>query len=105
MLYEVITVILGNRQRTTIISHELAHAWTGNLVTNSTWEDFWLNEGWTTYAQMRITRITSYNVCYTKLLRAEHLANFAISQIGDKPQPNQFLLVFGQRANQTVQLV
>jgi len=48
------SVILGNRKRTTIISHELAHAWTGNLVTNATWEDFWLNEGWTSYAQLRI---------------------------------------------------
>jgi len=51
------SVIIGNRQRTTIIAHELAHAWTGNLVTNATWEDFWLNEGWTTYAQLRIDEI------------------------------------------------
>jgi leukotriene-A4 hydrolase len=51
------SVILGNRKRTTIISHELAHAWTGNLVTNATWEDFWLNEGWTTYAQARIDEV------------------------------------------------
>lgn len=47
--------IMGDRTWTAIISHELAHAWTGNLVTNATWEHFWLNEGWTTYAEMRIT--------------------------------------------------
>lgn len=51
------TAILGNRGQATLITHELAHAWTGNLVTNATWEDFWLNEGWTTYAETRITEI------------------------------------------------
>ena len=49
------TAILGTRGQTYLITHELAHAWTGNLVTNATWQDFWLNEGWTTYAETRIT--------------------------------------------------
>lgn len=48
------TVIVGDRSLTNVIAHELAHSWTGNLVTNATWEDFWLNEGWTTYAERRI---------------------------------------------------
>jgi aminopeptidase N len=47
--------ILGDRSRMALVAHELAHAWTGNLVTNATWDDFWLNEGWTTYADHRIT--------------------------------------------------
>jgi leukotriene-A4 hydrolase len=47
--------ILGDRTWTNVISHELAHAWTGNLVTNASWEHFWLNEGCTTYAEMRIS--------------------------------------------------
>ena len=51
------TAILGTRAGTSLITHELAHAWTGNLVTNATWQDFWLNEGWTTYAETRITEI------------------------------------------------
>lgn len=51
------TAIVGTRGQTNLITHELAHAWTGNLVTNATWADFWLNEGWTTYAEMRITEI------------------------------------------------
>ncbi|MCJ7569670.1 MAG: leukotriene A4 hydrolase C-terminal domain-containing protein, partial [Anaerolineales bacterium] len=51
------TCILGDRSRANLVSHELAHAWTGNLVTNATWEDFWLNEGWTTYAESRITEV------------------------------------------------
>jgi aminopeptidase N len=49
--------IVGNRGVTNIVTHELAHAWTGNLVTNATWEDFWLNEGWTTYAESRISDV------------------------------------------------
>ncbi|NOR88862.1 MAG: M1 family peptidase [Anaerolineales bacterium] len=49
--------IRGNRLHTDIVSHELAHAWTGNLVTNATWEHAWLNEGWTTYAEKRISEV------------------------------------------------
>ena len=51
------TAILGTRGHTSLITHELAHAWTGNLITNATWQDFWLNEGWTTYAEVRITEV------------------------------------------------
>ena len=51
------TCILGTRGQVSLITHELAHAWTGNLITNATWRDFWLNEGWTTYAETRITEI------------------------------------------------
>ena len=46
--------LTGDRADTSLVAHELAHSWTGNLVTNATWEDFWLNEGWTTYAEFRI---------------------------------------------------
>ena len=48
------TIIIGDRSLTDMIAHELAHSWTGNLVTNATWEELWLNEGWTTYAERRI---------------------------------------------------
>jgi aminopeptidase N len=51
------TAITGTRGQASLVTHELAHAWTGNLVTNATWQDFWLNEGWTTYAETRITEI------------------------------------------------
>ena len=48
------TVIAGDRSLVSLVAHELAHSWSGNLVTNATWSDFWLNEGVTTYVESRI---------------------------------------------------
>lgn len=48
------TVIAGDRSLVSLIAHELAHSWSGNLVTNATWNDFWLNEGFTVYFENRI---------------------------------------------------
>ncbi len=48
------TVIAGDRSLTALIAHELAHSWSGNLVTNATWNDFWMNEGFTVYLERRI---------------------------------------------------
>jgi len=48
------TVIAGDRSLSSLIAHELAHSWSGNLVTNATWDDFWLNEGFTVYFERRI---------------------------------------------------
>lgn len=48
------TIIAGDQSLVALIAHELAHSWSGNLVTNETWNDFWLNEGFTVYFEQRI---------------------------------------------------
>lgn len=48
------TVLAGDRSLVSLVAHELAHSWSGNLVTNATWNDFWLNEGFTVYLESRI---------------------------------------------------
>ena len=51
------TIIAGDKSLVSVISHELAHSWSGNLVTNATWSDFWLNEGFTTYVERRVQEV------------------------------------------------
>ncbi len=48
------TVIAGDKSLVSLVAHEMAHSWSGNLVTNATWSDFWLNEGYTVYIERRI---------------------------------------------------
>ncbi|ETW06771.1 leukotriene A-4 hydrolase/aminopeptidase [Aphanomyces invadans] len=48
------TLLAGDQSLADVIAHEIAHSWTGNLITNHTWEDFWLNEGWTMWLQRKI---------------------------------------------------
>ena len=50
------TLLAGDRSLVDVVAHELAHSWTGNLVTNASMEHFWLNEGFTVWAERRILR-------------------------------------------------
>ncbi|MCI0451584.1 MAG: M1 family metallopeptidase [Candidatus Latescibacteria bacterium] len=50
-------LVAGDRSLVSVIVHELAHSWSGNLVTNATWNDFWLNEGFTTYLERRLDEV------------------------------------------------
>ena len=48
------TILTGDKSLVSLVAHEMAHSWSGNLVTNATWSDFWLNEGYTVYIERRI---------------------------------------------------
>jgi leukotriene-A4 hydrolase len=61
------TLLAGDRSLTSVIAHELAHSWSGNLVTNATWNDFWLNEGFTVYFENRIVEAV-YGNEYAQML-------------------------------------
>jgi aminopeptidase N len=61
------TVIAGDRSLVSLVAHELAHSWSGNLVTNATWADFWLNEGFTVYLERRIME-SLYGRDYSEML-------------------------------------
>ena len=61
------TIIAGDRSLTTLVAHELAHSWSGNVVTNSNWNDFWLNEGFTVYFERRIMEAL-YGKPYSEML-------------------------------------
>jgi leukotriene-A4 hydrolase len=52
--YATPSIISGDKQNVDVIAHELSHSWSGNLVSNCSWEHFWLNEGWTTYLERRV---------------------------------------------------
>lgn len=61
------TILAGDKSLVALIAHELAHSWSGNLVTNATWNDFWLNEGFTVYFELRIMEAI-YGKSYTEML-------------------------------------
>ena len=51
------SLLAGDRSLVSVVAHELAHSWSGNLVTNATWRDGWLNEGWTSYLEHRLMQV------------------------------------------------
>ncbi len=51
------SLLAGDRSLVAVVAHELAHSWSGNLVTNRTWRDIWLNEGMTSYLESRLMEV------------------------------------------------
>jgi leukotriene A-4 hydrolase/aminopeptidase len=81
------TILSGDRSLTSLIAHELAHSWSGNLVTNSTWNDFWLNEGFTVYFETRIME-KLYGPDYAEMLASLNLQDLhdEITSLNEKGQ-------------------
>lgn len=77
------TVLAGDRSLVSLVAHELAHSWSGNLVTNATWNDFWLNEGFTVYLEHRIME-KLYGRSYTEMLATLALSDLrrTIDELG-----------------------
>src|SRR5262245_32676960 len=87
------TVIAGDRSLVDVVAHELAHSWSGNLVTNATWEDFWLNEGFTTYIENRIVEeIYGRDVAEMELLLAQRELKENIADPKTKPEDTRLHL-------------
>ncbi len=91
------TIIAGDRSLVSLVAHELAHSWSGNLVTNATWNDFWLNEGFTVYFESRIME-KLYGKDYADMLTVlnyEELKN-TVKEMGDSPDSKLYLDLKGR---------
>jgi len=88
------TILAGDRSLVSLVAHELAHSWSGNLVTNATWSDFWLNEGFTVYFEQRIMEELygrEYSEMLAGLTRAS-LQKAATAMLAENPDDTRLKL-------------
>lgn len=88
------TILAGDRSLVSLVAHELAHSWSGNLVTNATWSDFWLNEGFTVYFEHRIMEEVygrDYSEMLASLTRSELLED-AAQMMQENPEDTKLKL-------------
>ncbi len=90
MTFATPTVIVGDKSLVSLVAHELAHSWSGNLVTNAAWKHMWLNEGFTTYVENRIVEAV-----YGKAQADEEFilaADELRGEVDETPRPDQRLV-------------
>jgi leukotriene-A4 hydrolase len=81
------TVVTGDRSLVSVVAHELAHSWTGNLVSNASAEDFWLNEGFTVFVERRILEVLEGpDLVALQAAVGRHSLDEAIANFADRPQ-------------------
>jgi leukotriene-A4 hydrolase len=90
MTFATPTVIVGDKSLVSLVAHELAHSWSGNLVTNAAWKHMWLNEGFTTYVENRIVEAVYGNAQADEefILAADELRG----ELDETPRPDQRLV-------------
>lgn len=94
------TILAGDRSLVSVVAHELAHSWSGNLVTNSSWNDFWLNEGFTVYFENRIMEeIYGTEIANMLMLTEYHELQVELEEImgGDYPEDTKLKLTLDGR--------
>lgn len=78
------TLLAGDRSLANVVAHEVAHSWMGNLVTNATWSDFWLNEGFTVFVERKIiARLFGKPVADLKAAFGRRHLKDAVQQFGE----------------------